>query len=262
MGLTVEALPRLAARPGNVSMMDDGEGIGLLQGLPPNGRGKWRSVSIGAPRGSSLCEFALSARPLSLKRQPGPPSLKVGFVQTLLSTRRIATYTPSLGGQGGAVLFGVTRNSTLVGNGLLDCGDSAPPWFQGRTVSFTMPFSGTAAPQVVNAFDNPRWSIPLLLTVPKRGTGWLAKIELSDHFRLYAVVSDGKHYTAAACTEWGTDLTFIPHPGQALPLGVAPRGAINGRKVWADMGWSSNITIQPIVAGRRANQILVDTLIL
>src|SRR5262245_36576943 len=262
LGLDVEGLPRLAVRPDAVVVIDDGEGFNVLQGFP-GGRGRWRSICVGAPRGSAMCEFALSARPLKLVKPPGPPTLTVGFVQNLLSTKRIASYCqPSQAPIMLPTLFSVHRDSSAVGGGLLDCGTSAPPWFQGQSASFRMPLAPGAPvpPSMVNAFDNPRWSIPLSLSLPNGPTGDLKRMEMADHFRLYAVACDGRRYYPIAHTEWGTDITLTINPGQTFQPGQLPTNSLTGRKVWADAQWQTMGHTQPIVTGQQANQVLVDRL--
>jgi hypothetical protein len=72
------------------------------------------------------------------------------------------------------------------------------------------------APSVVQAFDNPRWSIPLSLSPPNGPAGTLKRVEMADHFRLYVVAFDGTTYHAVAWIEWGTEITFTVAPGRRL----------------------------------------------
>jgi hypothetical protein len=120
---------------------------------------------------------------------------------------------------------------------------------------------------VVNAFDNPRWSIPLALTVNGRA-GMLKSVVIADTFRLYAVASDNKphnqdhrgRFYPVACIEWGTEITFTVEPGQTLLPRQAPRGTWNGRKVWADKVWNAVVGTIPKTDGDRVNDVLVDEL--
>src|SRR5687767_13429938 len=135
MGVVVEGLPHIVPHPERVELMDDGEGFGLLQGFP-GGRGRWRSVCIGAARGSAMCEFSLSGRPVRVIRPPGPPTLKLGFVQNIISAKRIAMYSvPSAAPVMLPAVFNIFRDPLAIGTGLLDCGTADPPWFQGKSAS-------------------------------------------------------------------------------------------------------------------------------
>ncbi len=265
MGVVVEGLPRITVHPGLVGVIDDGEGMGVLRGYP-GGRGRWRSVAIGVPRGNAMCAFALSGQAIQVIRQPGPPSLRIGFVQNIVRGKRIASYVPPTNApRTPPPVFRIERDGRGVGAGLLDCGTAAPPWFQGESESTPpkppTPPARPPAPAVVHAFDNPRWSIPLSLSVPGRGDGVLAQVEMEDTFRLFAVVSDGRSYYPFAWIEWGTDITFTVNPGQQLRPGEVPAGSWTGRKVWADARWQTTTATRPIVTGLRANQVLVDELV-
>ena len=254
IGLLVEALPKIMPQPESVQITDLGEGSEVLHGFR-DGRGRWRSICIGAPRGEAMCTFSLSCRPVRMVKPPGPPSLKIGFVQNLIGARRIATY-----GQPNSArpLFAVLRDASGIGNGVLDCGNDAPPWFQGKFAPFTPPGS-QHPPAVLHAFDNPRWSIPLALDVPDKGQGVLKTVEMNDVFRLYAVASDGKNYWPIASVDWGTEITFRPNPGP-VPTGRAPSGSWTGRKVWANR-WQRPVPPAPIVTGQTANKLLQNKLV-
>ncbi len=275
-GVVVLLLPNIRPRPSNVAVRDDGTARGMLDGFP-GGSGTWKYICIGAERGEAMCDFALSGQCV---RTAGVPTaavmtggtLKIGFVQNLVSTRRIASYfDPSAPHAAAPPSFRIVRDGNRVGNGLLDCGAGAPPWFQAtrETVPPLLPPRArvptrAGTPVVTRAFDNPRWSIPLSLALPGGRNVELKQVVLEDRFRLFAMVFDGSTYYPGACIEWGTDIVISARTGESLKAGSIHPDATSGRgrkTVWADAHWRPIGTTHPTLNGPTANNILRDKLV-
>jgi len=250
MGLEVLALPRLVTRVERLEVEDAGTADETLDGFP-GGRGRWASICIGGRNREKLCDFAASVQVVAMPRPPGPPTLKVGFIQVLLRTHRVAKYRATGARPGAPPLCTVSRDANRVGVGLLDCGTDAPPWFGASVEDVPRPALGGAlpAPPVsINAGDNPRWTIPAALPT-QRGAAELDAVEMRDHFRLFVVAFDGRAYHPIAQTEWGTDIRYVPTAGRPTA------GALSGRKVWSDGAWTG--TCQGLITtGSTANKLL------
>jgi hypothetical protein len=258
-GLQVEVEPELTAYPQDVEVRPH---PGLGQGMFTTRHGMFRAdfprITVGADPGDGvMASFALSARALGLRGpRPGPSRLKVGFIQNVLSTHRLATYVdPQF--RSLSPVFTMSRNAALVGAGLLDCGNDDPPWFGGKSTFMVLATDSAVPPAKVAASDNPRWTIPVSLAVPNKPyNGALRTVELNDHFGLHVALYDGVNYISAAYIEWGTDVLFTV----ADYAGNQPRGFMNGRCVWKDPQWRQGVGIQSTDTTRRANRLLVDIL--
>jgi len=254
-GLEIEVSPTFHARPEQVQVTFDAtEAPGNMKGLPKVQ--KWQVVSIGAPRGETMCRFTVTARPIRLVTPPGPSALTVGFVQNVMKTSRLATYVES-SLQSLATIFTVSRPSDKVGNGLRDGGSEGRPWYGDKSEPLRR-LDMPALPYVdavVEASDNARWDVPFKLEVGT-SVALARQVELSAEFLLYAVVlhEEQRQYHAVASLRWGTDVLFMNNET------TMPTGTFLGRRVWADPQWSSPVSTQPNLRGETANKILVNEL--
>jgi hypothetical protein len=259
--------PRITPVIPNVQIRYEGKGFGRMDGLP-GGQGQWESLVFGAPRGEAMCRFEFHATAVPVAAAPGKPpvvparKIEVGFIQNILSAEREATYSrPSGAPIVTPAIFRVIRDGTLVGAGLLDCGTTAPPWFQGTVEDMHIRMQGPPDPNSnhasVHAHDNPRWTLPIELSTQLHGAGTLKHVKIKDTFQLYAVAREGTNYFPIASIKWGTDIEFTVTPGPRTE-GQAPAGELTGRLVWTDPAWSSPVIHRPITTDPRVNEVLTD----
>ena len=233
----VNCQPRLVVRPAAVAAQTDPlpGSFRLLDRVL-----QCRTMMIGVPRPGNMAEFRGS-----FARNAGGGAVKVGFIQNLLSSTRVAEYG------GGAQRLQLWRDGSAIGGGLLDCGTTAPPWFQGQTARLLPPARGQphGPPSKVECGDNPRWTIPLTLDVAEMPGHALplTRVTLQNRFRLFAVaaVNDGT-YVPICRTEWATDIQW----DQAAGL----RAQVTKHPTWAAVTSADRV----ISSGGTANAVLVD----
>jgi hypothetical protein len=265
MGVEVEVQPRIVKRPERVIIEDAESGYARIDGY--GAMRKWDNIRIQGINGQMMCEFVVAAQAKSMVKPPGPPILRVGFIQIILSTLRVAVYRDPQPPY--AEIGRISRPSERVPvGGLLDCGTKGPPWLEGKNENLTRPIPGAnrpAPPMSMRGGDNPRWIFPVSVPFPgaPEKTALLSSVTMQDRFRLFVVAHDGKSYHPVAQTEWGTDFCYRVFPGAGVgagPAGKVPWGSMTRKELIGDEKWSPNCTglTMEIINGRTANQLLID----
>jgi len=218
-GGQVQCQPRIVVYPGSITAdLDPGESM-MVVGSEYI---KARCRVIGVPRPGYMASFRAS-----FARNFGGAEVVVGFIQTLTSSTRVAFYgeQPSR--------MKMWRNPAPIGTGLLDCGTTDRPWFQGSTAHLLPAVPGrTSPPAMVDCGDNPRWSIPN--TVRSRDMQSaelsLSTVELRNSFLLFAVACVGQQYFPICRTRWETNIAWHSVDGlHALVTNSVRWGAVSAQ---------------------------------
>lgn len=201
-GGQVQCQPRITVNPGGVTDALDARPSMMVVG---SSRITARCRVIGVPNGD-MASFRGS-----FARNFGGAEVVVGFIQILTASTRVAYY--------GALpqRMKLWRNPAPIGAGILDCGVTQPPWFQGTTARL-MPATpgGTSPPAMVSCGDNPRWTVPEAVPSPHaRGVDLsLESVQLRNSFLLFAVAKVAQAWFPICRTRWETNITW--QAGQGL----------------------------------------------
>jgi|GEM_PF-3339967 len=218
-GGQVQCQPRIIVNPGSITAdLDPGESRMVVGSELKTVRCR----VIGVPRPGYMASFRAS-----FARNFGGAEVVVGFIQTLTSSTRIAFY-----GEPSSQMK-MWRDPRPIGTGLLDCGATDRPWFQGSTARLLPAVPGRVSPPaMVDCGDNPRWSIPnSVRSRDMQSTELsLSTVELRNSFLLFAVACVGQKYFPICRTRWETNITWSSVDGlHALVTNSVPWGAVSAQ---------------------------------